>query len=255
MRGLGGERAEPIERKRGASEMKDEEKSKKQLISELFELRQRMAALEASAKKQESEEEALLQKTSELRAVFRAFPDLFFRLDSDGTIVDYLTGRTSYLYVAPEAFLGKRMQDVLPPGAGQQFHEAVSQVLKTKKMVSIEYELPMPTGQQSYEARLLPLLERQVVVVIRDITERRLSEKEIKKLNDDLELPGRGTGVDQHGTESLQLLGLSRPSSPASRDWRVFTQIAGKLLSPARRKGAAISGHHLPERTEHAAID
>jgi signal transduction histidine kinase len=166
--------------------MKDEEKSKEQMIKELSEMRQRVAALEASAKKRESEGETLFQRTSELQAVFSAFPDLFFRLDPNGTIVDYHTGHTSYLYVAPETFLGKRMGDVLPPGAGQQFHEAVSQVLKTKKMVSIEYELPMPAGQQSYEARLLPLLEKQVVVVIRDITERRLSEKEIRKLNDDL---------------------------------------------------------------------
>jgi signal transduction histidine kinase len=168
--------------------MKDEEKSKEQLINELVKMRQYMATFKASEKKHEREEETLLQKTSELQAVFRAFPDLFFRLDPDGTIVDYHAGHTSYLYVAPESFLGKRMQDVLPLKIGQQFQEAITQVLKTKKMVSIEYELPMPTGQQSYEARLLPLLEKQVVVVIRDITERRRSEEEIKKLNDDLKL-------------------------------------------------------------------
>ncbi len=168
--------------------MKDEDKSRQQLIDELIEMRQRMAALEASEKKHEREEEALLQRTSELRAIFRAFPDLYFRLGPDGTIVDYNAGHTSYLYVAPEAFLGKRMQDVLPPKIGHQFQEAISQVLKTKRMVSVEYELPMPTGGQNYEARLLPLLERQVVVVVRDISERRRSEEEIKKLNKDLEL-------------------------------------------------------------------
>ncbi|OGP69096.1 MAG: hypothetical protein A2170_00290 [Deltaproteobacteria bacterium RBG_13_53_10] len=168
--------------------MKDEDKSRQQLVDELIEMRQRMAALEASGEKHEREEEAVLQRTSELRAIFRAFPDLYFRLGPDGTIVDYTAGHTSYLYVAPEAFLGKRMQDVLPSKIGQQFQEAITQVLKTKKMVSVEYELPMPTGEQSYEARLLPLLERQVVVVVRDITERRRSEEEIKKLNEDLKL-------------------------------------------------------------------
>ena len=168
--------------------MKDENKSRQQLVDELIEMRRRVAALEASGKKHEREEEALLQKTSELRAIFQAFPDLYFRLGPDGTIVDYNAGHTSYLYVAPGAFLGKRMQDVLPPKIGQQFQEAVTQVLKTKRMVSVEYELPMPTGEQSYEARLLPLLEGQVVVVVRDITERRRSEEEIKKLNKDLEL-------------------------------------------------------------------
>ncbi|MEI9475423.1 MAG: ATP-binding protein [Deltaproteobacteria bacterium] len=168
--------------------MKDEDKSTQQLIDELIEMRQRVAALEASEKKHQREEETLLQRTSELRGIFQAFPDLYFRLGSDGTIVDYNAGRTSYLYIAPEAFLGKRMQDVLPPKIGRQFQEAISQVLKTKRMVSVVYELPMPTGEQSYEARLLPLLERQVVVVVRDISERRRSEEEIKKLNKDLEL-------------------------------------------------------------------
>ncbi len=67
--------------------MKDEDKSRQQLIDELIEMRQRMAALEASEKKHEREEEALLQRTSELRAIFRAFPDLYFRLGPDGTIV------------------------------------------------------------------------------------------------------------------------------------------------------------------------
>ena len=168
--------------------MKDEDKSRQQLVDELIEMRQRMAALEASEKKHERGEEALLQRTSELRAIFRAFPDLYFRLGPDGTIVDYNAGHTSYLYVAPEAFLGKRMQDVLPPKIGQRVQEAITQVLKTKRMVSVEYELTMSAGEQSYEARLLPLLERQVVVVVRDITERRRFEEEVKKLNKDLEL-------------------------------------------------------------------
>jgi len=171
--------------------MKDQDKSKNQLIHELIEMRRRMAELEASEKKHEQEEQTLLQRTSELRAIFQAFPDLYFRIDPDGTIVDYNAGHTSYLYVAPEAFLGKRMQDVLPPKIGHQFQEAITQVLKTKRMVSVEYELPMAAGEQSYEARLLPFLERQIVVVVRDITERRRSEEEIKKLNEDLKLRAR----------------------------------------------------------------
>ena len=168
--------------------MKDEEKSREQLINELVETRQRLAALEASEKKHEREEETLRRRTSELRAVFQAFPDLYFRLDGDGTIVDYNAGRASHLYIAPESFLGKRMQDVLPSKVGQQFQVAINRVLTGRRMVSLEYVLPMPAGEQAYEARLLPFLDQQIVVVVRDITERKRSEEEIRKLNDDLKL-------------------------------------------------------------------
>ncbi len=44
----------------------------------------------------------LLQRNSEMRAVYQAFPDLFFRLDTDGTILDYKAGSTADLYLSPE---------------------------------------------------------------------------------------------------------------------------------------------------------
>ena len=34
----------------------------------------------------------LIQANSEMRAIFQAIPDLFFRLDSEGTILDYKSG-------------------------------------------------------------------------------------------------------------------------------------------------------------------
>ena len=73
------------------------------------------------------------------------------------------------------------MQDVLPPNVGQQFHEAILQVLKTNSLVSIEYSLAMPNGEQSYEGRLLPLLEKQIIVVVRDITERKKTDEVLQE--------------------------------------------------------------------------
>jgi PAS domain-containing protein len=69
------------------------------------------------------------------------------------------------------------MQDVLPPNVGQEFHEAILQVLKTNSLVRIEYSLAMRNGEQSYEGRLLPLLEKQIIVVVRDISERKKADE------------------------------------------------------------------------------
>jgi PAS domain S-box-containing protein len=135
-------------------------------------------------------EEQLRQTTSELKAVFQAFPDLYFRLNSDGTILDYNAGQigTENLYIPPEVFLGKRMQDILPPHIGHQFQEGILQVLQKNSPVAhrpasahIEYSLPSENEDKSYEARLVPLLEDQIMVIVRDITQRQQAEEALRQ--------------------------------------------------------------------------
>ncbi|MBI2953524.1 MAG: PAS domain-containing protein [Chloroflexi bacterium] len=127
-------------------------------------------------------EAELARAISELQAVFQALPDLYFRLDSDGRIRDYRAGSTADLYVSPKVFLRKRMQNVLPPDVGRQFVEAIAKVLETRSLVTIEYQLPMPYGEQIYEARLLPLSDSQIVVMVRNITARKRAEQDRERL-------------------------------------------------------------------------
>jgi len=126
----------------------------------------------------------LLQANSEMRAVFQAFPDLFFRLDAEGKILDYKAGSTTDLYLPPEKLLGKRMQDIPLEDVGDKFQEAIRQVQQTKSLVSIEYALTIQNRQYFYEARLLPLLENQFIVIVRNITERKQAEEKIEKQNE-----------------------------------------------------------------------
>jgi signal transduction histidine kinase len=136
-------------------------------------------------------EEASQRTVLELDAIFRALPDLYFRMDSDGTILDYKAGRAVDLYVPPESFIGQRMQSVLPPEAGNQFANAIEELARGKQQVSIEYTLPFPDGAKSFEARLLPLQSDQFIAVVQDITERKRVEERIRKLNQDLERQAR----------------------------------------------------------------
>jgi two-component sensor histidine kinase len=126
-------------------------------------------------------ETGFMQKASELEAVFRAFPDLYFRLSRDGRILGYYAGRAYDLYAAPEQFLGKRMSEVLPAEAGRQFDTALRQLAETESLVSVEYSLPMPDGDRWFEARLVPLLEDQVAVVVREISQRRRAEDALRE--------------------------------------------------------------------------
>jgi len=131
-------------------------------------------------------QENLVQTSSELQAIFRAVPDLYFRLAADGTILGYYAGRYADLYVPPESFLGRRIQEVLPRDVGEPFGRAMQKVLRTNSVATMEYSLEVQAGRKEFEARIIPLLSDQLVVVVRDITETKAAEAALKESTDRL---------------------------------------------------------------------
>jgi HD-GYP domain-containing protein (c-di-GMP phosphodiesterase class II) len=115
-----------------------------------------------------------------LDAIFHAFNDLLFILDSEGTILDYKAGDVSHLYVPPEKFLMRKMQDVLPPEVGKKIADVLSKLRAGSKVIFIEYFLHTPSGKSWYESRLVSLPNGQNIMFVRDITKYKRSEEKIK---------------------------------------------------------------------------
>jgi two-component sensor histidine kinase len=80
------------------------------------------------------------------------------------------------------------MQDVLPTDVAKQLQQAILKINDTNSLISIEYSLPLSKGIKSFEARLIPSIPNQVIVIIRDITERKQAEEALQKAKDDLEI-------------------------------------------------------------------
>ena len=136
----------------------------------------------------------LQRTTEELQAIFQALPDLYFRMDANGIILDYKASPADELYVPPEVFLGTNMADNLPYEVGIAIKEAILETMQTKSLVSVEYELSMPKGRQEFEARLLPLRDEQLIVIVRNISDRkkalaalRESEAQLRQQTEELE--------------------------------------------------------------------
>jgi PAS domain S-box-containing protein len=123
----------------------------------------------------------LLQANSETRAVFQAIPDLLFRVDRNGTILGFKAGATGDLLLQRHKLFGKHIQDIPVAGIGEQFRQAIGEVLAQKKLSSFEYPLTVQGQECFYEARLVPLPEEQIVVIIQNITERKRSEEELRR--------------------------------------------------------------------------
>lgn len=123
-------------------------------------------------------------RTEELEAILHAFPDIYFWLDADGAIVDYHATAQSDLYVPPEQFMHRRCTDVLPAEAARPISEALDRVLATGEHESVEYMLPVGGEDKYFEGRLIALENRRVLVIVRDITERRRDENRLRSLNE-----------------------------------------------------------------------
>ncbi len=154
--------------------MLEGERKRDQLVKKLVEIKRQNVELKAAF----AEHQAGLKDSLNLQAILQALPDLYFRLDSEGTVLDVRAGQTAELYLPRESLLNKRIQDV-HPGVGNQFQQTIEQVLETHSTSILEYSLSHKSGEQFYEARFVPAPDEQIIVVARNITERKKAVEEL----------------------------------------------------------------------------
>jgi PAS domain S-box-containing protein len=125
----------------------------------------------ASAIVRQRTERSLLASESSQRALLKALPDLIFVLSADEVYVECHSPETIDLYVPPEQFMGRKMQDVLPPDMTSIFRAAFRQAADTGGVVDIQYKLPIPGDERRFEARVVRRDDGATVAVVRNITD------------------------------------------------------------------------------------
>ncbi len=111
--------------------------------------------------------------TARTRAMLAAFPDLIFRVDANGTILDYEAAEHIKPYRPPEEFLGRTLYDVLPPETAAISMARIRKTLDTRSVQTSEYSLINHDGEREwFEARSVPYGPGEVLTVVRDVTER-----------------------------------------------------------------------------------
>jgi PAS domain S-box-containing protein len=125
----------------------------------------------------------LMQATSEMRTIFQAIPDLIFRVDLEGTILGCQPGHPSDVVHRAADLVGKKIQSVPDEEVALKFEDALRTVRETRSPVTIEYALEIEGARQWYEARLVPLLESQIIALVRNVTERKRTEDERVRLS------------------------------------------------------------------------
>ncbi len=124
-------------------------------------------------------EEALKESEVKSRAILTAMPDLMFRFNKEGVFLDF-KGAQDKLYLPPDHFLGKKVDEVMPAEIAQQCMHYIEQTLLTGRTQIFEYSLLMGKDLCYYEARLVTSGLNEILTIVRDITESKQAEKELK---------------------------------------------------------------------------
>jgi PAS domain S-box-containing protein len=114
----------------------------------------------------------------ECQAALNAIPDLIFQIKDDGTFLNYKGARDD-LYVPPEQFIGKKVQDILPEQLARQTLEYMGLALESKKIQIYEYNLTIGDHLKYFEARMIAYEKDKVIAVIRDITGRKRAQEKL----------------------------------------------------------------------------
>lgn len=163
--------------------MKDEEKTKGQLVNELARLRQRIAKLEALETERKRAEEAISTSERMLRNILRSIKDLVFVFDKEGRFTRYYAPPDE-LYLLPEEFLWKKHSEIMPTHINRLFVEALN---KNKKGEVAEYEYQIEIGSEAkwFSTKLSPIFSDSEfagsVAVVRNITERKRAEEKLRE--------------------------------------------------------------------------
>lgn len=130
--------------------------------------------------KRKKVEKELKDSLDRNKAILEANPDMMFIFDSECNIVDYHSAHFDHLLVKPEMFLGKMVDDILPQEIALVTHEKVRAVLSTGKPEYSTYKLQTDSELKSYESRYVPCGKKDVLAIVREITERMKAEEALR---------------------------------------------------------------------------
>ena len=130
----------------------------------------------------DSLERRVQERTTELTGLLAAVPDLIIKVSADGRLVDYVPAKGHEIDIPADAFIGRPITDVLPHEVSGATVAHITRALAGQDVPPHEYREIIAGIERHFEARISPSSQGSVVVLIRDITERRRTEERTRFL-------------------------------------------------------------------------
>jgi len=125
------------------------------------------------------------------RVLAETSPEMIFVIDLEDRMQYVNQLAAGQLGKTPDQIIGKPRAELLPPEVFESQSAGIAYVLKTGEATSSEAVAALPAGSIWLETQLVPLRDASgtisgVMGISRDITDRKLAEQNLKKVNADL---------------------------------------------------------------------
>ncbi|MEA5467851.1 PAS domain S-box protein, partial [Spirulina sp. 06S082] len=123
----------------------------------------------------------LRQSETRNRALVQAIPDLLVRMKADGEYLDIINGSQVQMFDPDRSRISANIYDILPQDQARERMEYVQRALSTGEPQVYEYELVKDEKIWQEEARIVPCGEDEVLMIIRDISDRKQAEEKLRQ--------------------------------------------------------------------------
>lgn len=126
-------------------------------------------------------EQALQESEAELRTIFAAMTDIVLVRNAEGRCIKIApTSATNFAKPASE-MINRTAHQVLPQSVADLVLNTIQQVLKTKQSINVEYSYTVGDREVWLDAKVSPLSAESVIMVARDITDRKQAESALRE--------------------------------------------------------------------------
>lgn len=118
-----------------------------------------------------------------LQLIINAIPDAIFKMDHEGTFIDSEVNGTDWLLADKDTYIGKNTKEVMPIAVAEESILKIKETLKTHKMTIQEYSLLEGELTKHYELRFVEGEKKAVYAILRDVTEKKQKQQQVKYLS------------------------------------------------------------------------
>jgi PAS domain S-box-containing protein len=187
--------------------------------------------------KRKTQEVALQASEARMRSLLEAIPDMVFVMSRDGTYLDFKLDKAHRIL---EELVGRNVRDLgfMSPEIAAGLVAKLQRAADTKEVQTLEYSLEGYFGDARrlthYEARFAPIDQEKVLMVVRDVSQRREDEVALQTLTHEAQRRARELllldRVRTVATQELELNQVIRKTVNAIAETFDYTLVSIYLL-------------------------